>query len=87
MLVKKFDIQLTQVQLNSFYTMSASFGDSRNLKSPGLADLWKYESRDPYVPRSQTATGLCFKMIMVTLGHTGKFQTHFQKTVLVLQLR
>ena len=31
--------------------------------------------------RSQTATGLCFKMIMIT------FQIQFQKTVLVLQLR
>ena len=67
--------------------MSASFGDSHDLKSPSQADSWKYESRDRYVPRSQTETGLCFKIIMITLGHTGTFQIHFQKTVLVSQLR
>ena len=26
------------------------------------------------MPRFQTATGLFFKMIMITLGHTGTFQ-------------
>ena len=35
MLDKKFDIQLTQIQGNSFQTMSASFGDSHDLESPG----------------------------------------------------
>ena len=34
-LIKKFDIWFTQIQVNSFQTMSASFGDSHDLESPG----------------------------------------------------
>ena len=32
MLDKNFDIKLTQIQVNSFETMSASFGDSHDLE-------------------------------------------------------
>ena len=34
MLYKKFDIQLTQIQLNSFKVMFASFGDCHDMESP-----------------------------------------------------
>ena len=43
MLDNKFDNYLTQIQINSFQTMSAPFGDSYDLESPG-------RSADPSSP-------------------------------------
>ena len=90
MLDKKFNIELTRIQVNSFQAMSALFGDSHNLESPGSFSYSRQVSHsfvdtkatfDYYVGLRQDFWPLWMKFDTISLliqGHHKPNDTKFQ---------